>query len=80
MDRRFISIQVDLLPGTSGGAKVYEIWRCNTGRLESPNSYFTVFASTDIIYTWEWDLGATLTVAIDDPSTGDNPDYSTEGL
>ena len=44
-----------------------------------PNPYFTVRANDDSIGTWNWDLGATLTVTIDDPATPDNPDYDTFG-
>ena len=41
-----------------------------------PNPYFDVRANWDQVGAWEWPLGATLTLEIDDPGTPEEPDES----
>ena len=44
--------------------------------LALPNPNFSIRAMTDEIETFEWEIGETITLAIDDPGTDPNPDYS----
>jgi hypothetical protein len=68
--------EYDLQSGTDGSIKVFDIdedmthydWRI-------PNPSFSVRANDDRIEGWEWTLGATVTIEIDDPATLKNPDF-----
>lgn len=65
----------DLEPGTDGSLKVFDDdgdqthadWRV-------PNPAFGVRANEDRLEGWEWPLGSTVTIEVDDPSTPDDPE------
>ncbi|MBI3738362.1 MAG: PhnD/SsuA/transferrin family substrate-binding protein, partial [Chloroflexi bacterium] len=42
-----------------------------------PYPNFSVRANNDQVEAWEWTMGDTLTLSIDNPNTADNPDYTT---
>lgn len=67
----------DLIPGTSGGAQDRDEdgdWTEEHWRVSNPN--IQARANDDRIEGYEWPLGATVNLEIDDPDTQANPDYS----
>ena len=68
----------DLQPGDSGntiqwdddGDETLIDWRVR-------NPLIGARANHDSLEGWDWPVGPTLTIEIDDPATGTNPDYST---
>jgi hypothetical protein len=70
-------IVFDLRPGMGSSAYEFDAdvdatnisWRI-------PNPNFDVRANYDVVEGWEWNLNSTVTIAIDDPSTPTNPDYT----
>ncbi len=66
----------DLVPGACGRSEV----RDATGNSTAvdwciPNPHFSAFPEWESIEGWDWPLGATIHLTIDDPATGTNPDY-----
>ena len=53
-----------------------EDWDCTRSMWEVPNPIVEVRPNYDEIHTYIWDMGNTLTLEIDDPSTADTPDYT----
>jgi hypothetical protein len=72
----FDDIGFDLQPGMCGRVEI----RDDGGNATAIdwcvyNPRFTVFTEWEAIEGWEWPLGATVHLEIDDPVTGDSPDY-----
>ena len=68
----------DIKPGDSGVVRWFEgDGDFTTDYWEVPNPTFGVRANDDRVEGWQWPLGATVNVEIDDPATTlRNPDYS----
>ena len=67
----------DLQPGDSGWVTEYDADSNSTWYYwRVPNPYFDVRENIDQIEAWEWPLGATVTLEIDNPGSPDDPDYS----
>ena len=45
----------------------------------SPNPWFTAFPAQEAVEGWDWPLGATLHLTIDDPNTEASPDHEQDG-
>jgi len=45
-----------------------------------PNPHFSVFPEQEVVEGWEWPIGETVHLAIDDPLTGPLPDFETDGV
>ncbi|MBI5951555.1 MAG: BMP family ABC transporter substrate-binding protein [Chloroflexi bacterium] len=71
----------DLTPGLEGAALRFDVdgdasradWRI-------PDPVIQVRASFDEIELVDWQMGNTVTLQVDDPGTGTNPDYSTTAI
>ncbi|MEK7324238.1 MAG: ABC transporter substrate-binding protein, partial [Chloroflexota bacterium] len=72
--------QYNLKPGDWGRVQEYDSDRDSTGDDWSiPNPKFGVRANWDKVEGWQWPLGATVEVAIDDPVTSEDPDATWSG-
>ncbi|MBK7453524.1 MAG: PKD domain-containing protein [Anaerolineales bacterium] len=69
--------QFDLKPGDSGRVQEYDIdWDSTGDDWRIPNPSIGVRANNDQVEGWEWPLGATIVVTVDDPSTAVLPDIT----
>ena len=69
--------QFDLKPGDSGRVQEYDTdWDSTGDDWRIPNPSIGVRANNDQVEGWEWPLGATITVTVDDPSTPVLPDIT----
>jgi len=46
----------------------------------TPFTHFSVFPEQGVVEGWEWPIGETVQLTIDDPITPTSPDYETEGV
>jgi hypothetical protein len=67
----------DIGPGSSGTVNARDDDGDNTSlSWRVPNPTFGVRANTDQVEGWEWTLGSTITVTVDDPGTTEDPDVT----
>jgi basic membrane lipoprotein Med (substrate-binding protein (PBP1-ABC) superfamily)/fibronectin type 3 domain-containing protein len=72
---------IEISPGATGQAKSYDAdWDSTQIGWRAPNPNFTVRANWDQVEVFDWPLGSTITLEIDDPATPDDPDYSEDRL
>ena len=68
---------IDLQPGMGSEARQCdEDGECTTYGWSIPNPTIQAQLGNNRVGGWEWPPGETVTVEIDDPATGSNPDYS----
>ncbi len=67
----------DLVEGTDGRSEIRDEQGNSTAvDWRVPNPTFGVRANTDQVEGWEWTLGSTITVTVDDPATTADPDIT----
>ena len=72
---------VDIKPGIGSEARTCdEDGDCTQYGWDIPNPYFSVRANDNQLEVYQWPMGSTLSIEIDDPGTVDDPDYSTTRL
>ena len=78
-EANFGAYDFDLTPGSNGNVRITdEDGDAVQVDARVPNPYIGVRANGDQVEAWEWALGETLTLEVDDPDTTDvDPDYST---
>ena len=66
----------DLVEGTDGRSEIRDEQGNSTAvDWRIPNPHFSAFPEWESIEGWEWPLAAMIHLAIDDPTTGANPDF-----
>jgi hypothetical protein len=67
----------DLTPGMDGGAQQFDSYGNHTDAdWKVPNPNIIIWSNEDRVEAYEWPLGHTVTLAIDNPLTGKNPDFT----
>jgi len=67
----------DLVPGSNGWAAEYDAeWDRTWADWRVPNPSFAARLSENQVHGYEWPLGVTVTLTIDDPGTPQSPDYT----
>jgi CSLREA domain-containing protein len=69
----------DIRPGSAGRSEIRdEIGNGTAVDWYVPNPHFTVFPEWDAFELWEWPIGASVQLSIEDPGTPESPDFEDE--
>lgn len=67
----------DVVAGSSGRSQIVDRdWDATAVDWSAPSPWFTAFPDQDVVEGWDWPLGATIHMQIDDPSTELSPDFA----
>jgi hypothetical protein len=71
------TVLIDLMPGVTGIAAQSDADNDQTELdWHIPAPYVKVYPNTDKVWAYDWTIGTDVTISVDDPGTGLNPDFS----